>query len=176
MSRTFSTLTLGLLVALTGCPSGDDSSTSVADGSTGTPTTTTGETNPGTTEMTSVDTTEGPATTSMSGSTTDTPGTTTDVPGTTTDEPGTTTEPGTTGEVDACAMCVEANCGDELAACMMDADCTCFQDCAAMNPGIAGALACAGDCGIPLPDLQNGMTVVGALAVCTQDNCPKCLM
>lgn len=45
-----------------------------------------------------------------------------------------------------------------------------------MNPGIAGALACAGECDIPVLDLMNPATIAGALATCTQDNCPKCLM
>ena len=49
--------------------------------------------------------------------------------------------------------------------------CTCFQECAQMNPGIPGALKCAGDCGVdPL-----GMGPTGDIASCTQANCQVCL-
>lgn len=162
--------TLGLLVALSGCP-GDDTGTtaaSTAADSTGNDGTTTADP-PGTTSNGSADTTAA----SDPGTTTDAPGTTADAPGTTADEPGSTTDEGA-----ACAMCVEDQCADELEACALDADCTCFQDCAAMNPGIAGALACASaeNCDIPIAELMMMGTPVGDVAVCTQDNCPKCVM
>lgn len=166
MSRIAAITILGALVGLTGCPGGDDTSTSNADDSTTsttntTPGTTTDDTTttpPETTDTTAADTTEG--------MTTD-PGTSTEPPATSTDE--------TTAGVDACAMCVETECAAELEACMEDVDCTCFRDCAEMMPGMAGALACAGECGIPVTDLLNDTTVVGALSVCSQMNCPKCL-
>jgi len=188
--RTVSILTLGLLV-LSGCP-GDDTGTTVAD--TGADSTTvagdtteSADTNPpGTTEV---------ASESATGTTADpdtTEGLTTMVDPDTTTDPGTTTEPGTTDDTttgmggvcdpdamdDECATCVKESCCPELEACSMDADCTCFQECAAMNPGIPGALMCADaeHCDISLLDLMNDGTIVGALATCTQQDCPVCVM
>lgn len=175
MPRIVSTLTLGFLVALTGCPGDDSSSTSAADttaGTAGTAGTTEDSTTPTTTNST-VDTTVGPTT--VDPDTTGSPGTTEDPPGTTTDEPDTTTDAETTGGADACAECVETQCADELAACSADAACSCFQECAEENPGQAGALACANTCEIPLPELLNANTVPGALVACTMANCPKCV-
>lgn len=183
MLRIVSTLTLGLL-ALSGCP-GDDTGTTAA-GSTTDPGDTTvepGTTNPGTTIGESADTTEG-ATTNTPGTTTDDPpgtttddppGTTTDEPGTTTDEPGTTTdEPGGVCDADPaddeCATCVKSMCCTELEGCDADPSggCQCFQECAQMNPGIAGAIQCGNDCGVnPL----GAGTPTGDLGGCTQQNC-----
>lgn len=49
---------------------------------------------------------------------------------------------------DECAMCVKTNCCTQLEACGMDAGCTCFQDCVEKNPGVAGAIACGGECNV----------------------------
>ncbi len=171
MLRLIPSLTLGLALTLAAC-AGDDSGDTGNNASTGSDTTA----DPGTTTNNQVDSTADPGTTTNDpGTTTDDPGTTTDDPGTTTEQGSTTEDPGSTGEQDACGMCVEAMCAAELAECLMDPDCTCFQECAATNPGMAGAIACAGQCNIPLPDLLSDMTIVGRLANCTTDNCPKCL-
>lgn len=179
MLRITSTLTLGLLI-LSGCPGDDTGDTAASAGTTtDNPPGTTTDNPPGTT-IGSADTTEGPATT-------DTPASTTDEPGTTTDEPETTGDDTTTGagevcapapEDDECGTCVKDMCCAALEACQMDADCTCFQDCAEMNPGIAGALLCAdgAHCDIPIFELMMMGTPVGDLAVCTQNSCPVCLM
>lgn len=168
MFRTVSTLTLGFLLVLTGCPGDDSTTTTGASAGTSTSAgTSASATDP------SADTTEGPAT----ASTTNTPGTTTDTPGTTTDVPGTTT-----GSADVCApeaaddecgMCVKSMCCTELEACDADPEglCQCFQDCAEMNPGVAGAIQCGMDCEVnPL-----GAGPTGDLASCSQAGCPVCL-
>jgi hypothetical protein len=177
MLRTLSTLTLGLLV-LTGCP-GDDTGTTnggtAGSTSAGSSTTESAETNPpGTTAGDTADTSVNPDTT-VSPDSTDGPGTmgTTETPGETTEAPGTSEDSGTAG-VDECGMCVQESCPDELAECMMDVDCTCFQDCAQMNPGQAGAITCAMECGV-FADLLNPDTTIGALVQCTMENCPKCV-
>lgn len=200
MTRIRSTLTLALFLA-TACAGDDDgaSGTNADSGSTGSGGSSSGGSNttPGTASNTTADSTadttaSDPATTDLPGTTTDEPGTTTDEPGTTTDEPGTTTgEPGTssgdsgtTGAADVCApeiaddecaMCVKGSCCAELEACQTDEGCVCFQDCAAMNPGIGGAIGCAGECNVSLLDLMNPDTISGALAVCSQNECPVCL-
>lgn len=155
MSRTFSTLTLGLLVGLLGCPSGDDTSTSVADGSTGTP-----GTSGNTTEMTSADSTDGPVTLS-----------TTDTPGTTTSEPETTgaglCDPDPMG--DDCEECSKANCCSEIEACAAVPECACFQDCTA-KAGPAGVGQCQTDC------MTSGVAEVDDLIQCSTANClAECL-
>ncbi len=182
MHRTASTLTFGLLLALAGCPGDPDPPVGTDTTGTADSGTTTNGTTPGSSSNASADSTTDPGTT-----TDDPPGTTTDdPPDTTTTDPGTTTmdtmgsdSSGNMSECeppgDACGDCVAMSCCDELMDCQMDADCMCFQECAAENPGMDGAIACAGKCGIGLPDLLNPATVVGALASCTQENCPKCL-
>ena len=49
--------------------------------------------------------------------------------------------------------------------------CICFQECAAMNPGIPGAIMCGETCGVD--PLGGGPT--GELGACTQMNCAVCL-
>jgi hypothetical protein len=49
---------------------------------------------------------------------------------------------------DECATCVKTNCCTQLEACGMDVGCTCFQDCVEKNPGVAGAIACGGECDV----------------------------
>jgi hypothetical protein len=193
-------MNLALALLLTAACAGDEdgaSGTNADTTSTGGGSSSGTNTTPGTASNTTADSTadttaSDTATTDVPGTTTDEPGTTTDGPGTTTDEPGTTTgdpgtssgDSGTTGAADVCApevtedecaMCVKDSCCAELEACQTDAGCVCFQDCAAMNPGLGGAIGCAGDCNISLLDLMNPDTISGALAVCSQNGCPVCL-
>ncbi len=176
--RTISTLTVGFLLLLTGCPGDDSGTTGASAGSTGS-TGGTSTTSPATTE---VDTTEGPATTAMTGSTTNstTPGSTTDEPGSTTDEPGTTSgeSSGDTGSPeicnpdpadDACAMCVKDMCCDELDGCNNDPSggCQCFQECI-QEMGGAAAFTCQNMC---MVNFMDPMSPTGQLAGCTQQNC-----
>ncbi len=194
MIRTLSALSL-VLVLLPSCAAEDNAGTGESAGtgdtegtSGGTATTapTTTNTSASTSASTTADTTSDPATTdpttTTDNSSTDDSGTTTDNPGTTTDDPSTTTDdPSTTGGVagacdpevddDVCGTCVKESCCPELEACNVDADCTCFRDCAAITPGIQAALMCATECDISFLDLNNAATVVGALSVCTQTDC-----
>lgn len=167
MLRLIPSLTLGLALGLSAC-AGDDSGTTTASNATTTGNGTTASPGTGTdSPATGTD----PDTTADPPGTTGDPGTTADPPGTTGEPPGTTGEPpGTTGELDACGMCVQDNCADELAACDMDPGCACFQECVQMNPGAVGAIACAGRCGVGIGD---GPT--GDLVSCSMNNCPKCL-
>jgi hypothetical protein len=76
---------------------------------------------------------------------------------------------------DDCGDCMAMNCCAEVEECLTDADCSCFQECAAANPDDPIGCADPDACNIPLLTLLDSSTVVGRMGICTQTNCAQCL-
>lgn len=153
-----------LALSLTAFGCGDDGATG---GGTETETEGTGSstgdasaTNPTMTTMTTMSTQSGSSGTTDP--TTGDPTTGVDSTGTpATDSGGTDTGATGTGGGMECEMCIEAECGDEIAACTGDMDCTCWIDCINMGNDQG---ACFGMCGPPPKTL-------GAVADCIDAEC-----
>jgi hypothetical protein len=182
MTRLTTSLILGGLLSLTGCP-GDDSATDTGnDTGSGTGMASTGgDTNPGTTNPDPDSTGSDPTTpgTDSGGPATDSGGPATDSGGPATDSGDSGSGSGDTGTAsicdpdaadDECAMCVKANCCTALEACDADGDaaagCNCYQACVNAGGGPIGD--CDMTCGVN--PFAPG-TPTGDLASCTIGMC-----
>ena len=180
MHRIASTLTVGFILALTGCP-GDDGTPPAGSGDSttaGDPSTST--TNPMMTTVSMTTVVDPDTTAGMTTVVDPTPGMTTEVDPTVVDPTG--VDP-TAGETDppmgvcdpdpmgeACQECVKAMCCDQLEACVADGDatmgCNCFQDC------VANGGAPVGECdGMCMVNVFDPGSPTGALGGCTLQMC-----
>lgn len=184
MHRIASFLTVGFILALTGCPSDDSPPPAGSGDSTAGDPTTTSTTDPMMTTM-SMTTMVDPDTTA--GMTTEVDPTGVDPTGvdpTGVDPTGvdpTGMDP-TGGNMDVCAPepggdvcqeCVKAMCCDQLEACVADIDnprpgqgCNCFQECVANGGAPVGD--CDGQCNV---NVFNPGSPTGALGACTLQSC-----
>jgi hypothetical protein len=72
---------------------------------------------------------------------------------------------------DECFECSKVECCPQMEACQADTNCNCFIECLALNPGIAGAIACDQDCDA---DVFVMGSLADALGDCQLMTCPDC--